>query len=421
MNYFSHSDSSLFPASPAEGRTIGTALCCDLVLLRMLPLPRGLATALHVAIVRQQLELASLLVSEYGMPAEIGLACAVYHGELAAAKLMLELGAVPNATSLFDLAINRQQPEMIRFLRSLGLACSLQDVKQAISPYANPSKLATLLALLEQPGLDLNAIDYGGIPLLATYDALDNMEVLLKHGARRGIAEAFDLAILRVHPVALRALLAVLPRGTVQLRQLYGCSEPHQSEIFKILLDHYHFPESYPLSNGGDLHRCPRAWWRFSGRQSPRIRFMLSPEAERDVLNIIHRIIPAIERNEGACGVRKIIEHGGAILWVLDSAIATGSVTGSATLTLRDPELLLFFLSRLDDAMRVNDTQLLDEALESGNPVCVRLLRLVGARSASMTPQKARKQLSALVSERLVKSCAWSDRELRLVAMSMHC
>ncbi|XP_011269987.1 hypothetical protein CAOG_08416 [Capsaspora owczarzaki ATCC 30864] len=353
-------------------------------------------TLLHLAVLRRHADVIRILVTECGMPVELGLWAAVRYGLVDMARLMVELGATPTRF-LLDGVVRNLDCDMLRFLVAAGGVVTARELTVYTLEHDIPR--ADFLQALLELGAPIDAqvparyynptsgkstrphlVDL--LPRLAA-KSTRIVPLLLSYGARRGARAALQHALLARDLEVFRLLLQSIPISELDMhlwpelipRRLPEASRPISSgETTRFILAVVEYglplPSALPAADGTEFDL-------FANRKSYDLAGL--SDTEKSIYRGAQFAAAFVARSEDAAAIRMLIDHGNGAPWLL---LLCASVRPERPdqFVCQNVELLIYALSRLehDAAALVSELCLLETACELRSASCVLLLRLLG-------------------------------------------
>ncbi|KJE90271.1 hypothetical protein CAOG_01605 [Capsaspora owczarzaki ATCC 30864] len=377
-------------------RTLASVLTGELLTSCVSRCQTNAVTLLHLAVLRRHADVIRILVTECGMPVELGLWAAVRYGLVDMARLMVELGATPTRF-LLDGVVRNLDCDMLRFLVAAGGVVTARELAVYTLEHDIP-RVDFLQALLE-----LGAPIDAQVPAWYYYRASDRtrphlvdllprlaakstctVPLLLSYGARRGARAALQHALLARDLEVFRLLLQSIPVSELDMH-LWAEITPEwlpttpsrpissaEFTCFILAVVEYGLPlpSALPAADGTEFDL-------FANRKSYDLAGLSN--TEKSIYRGAQFAASLVAFSEDTAAIRMLINHGNGAPWLL---LLCASVRPECPdqLLCQNVELLIYALSRLehDAAALVSELCLLETACELRSASCVLLLRLLG-------------------------------------------
>ncbi|KJE98302.1 hypothetical protein CAOG_09204 [Capsaspora owczarzaki ATCC 30864] len=353
-------------------------------------------TLLHLAVLRRHADVIRILVTECGMPVELGLWAAVRYGLVDMARLMVELGATPTRF-LLDGVVRNLDCDMLRFLVAAGGVVTARELTVYTLEHDIPR--ADFLQALLELGAPIDAqvparyynptsgqstrphlVDL--LPRLAA-KSTRIVPLLLSYGVRRGARAALQHALLARDLEVFRLLLQSIPVSELDMhlwvelipRRLPEASRPISPGettrfILAVVESGLPLPSALLAADGTEFDL-------FANRESNDLAGL--SDAENSIYRSAQFAAGFVARSEDPAAIRMLIDHGNGAPWLL-LLCASVRLERPDQFVCQNVELLIYALSRLehDAAALVSELCLLETACELRSASCVLLLRLLG-------------------------------------------
>ncbi|KJE88966.1 hypothetical protein CAOG_008424 [Capsaspora owczarzaki ATCC 30864] len=378
-------------------RTLASVLTGELLTSCISRCQTNAVTLLHLAVLRRHADVIRILVTECGMPVELGLWAAVRYGLVDMARLMVELGATPTRF-LLDGVVRNLDCDMLRFLVAAGGVVTARELTVYTLEHDIPR--ADFLQALLELGAPIDAqvparyynptsgqstrphlVDL--LPRLAA-KSTRIVPLLLSYGARRGARAALQHALLARDLEVFRLLLQSIPISELDMH-LWAELTPQwlpvtpsrpisPAEFTRFILAVVEYglplPNALPAADGTEFDL-------FANRKSYDLAGL--SDTEKSIYRGAQFAASSVAFSEDTAAIRMLIDHGNGAPWLL---LLCASVRPECPdqLLCQNVELLIYALSRLehDAAALVSELCLLETACELRSASCVRLLRVLG-------------------------------------------
>ncbi|KJE88889.1 hypothetical protein CAOG_00463 [Capsaspora owczarzaki ATCC 30864] len=344
-------------------RTLASVLTGELLTSCVSRCQTNAVTLLHLAVLRRHADVIRILVTECGMPVELGLWAAVRYGLVDMARLMVELGATPTRF-LLDGVVRNLDCDMLRFLVAAGGVVTARELTVYTLEHDIPR--ADFLQALLELGAPIDA----QVPAWYYYRASDRtrphlvdllprlaakstriVPLLLSYGVRRGARAALQHALLARDLEVFRLLLQSIPISELDMHlwtefiprwlpESFRPLSPAEQTRFILAIVEYGLPlpSALPAADGTEFDL-------FANRKSYDLAGLSN--TEKSIYRGAQFAASFVAFSEDTAAIRMLIDHGNGAPWLL---LLCASVRPECPdqLLCQNVELLIYALSRLE-------------------------------------------------------------------------